>query len=114
MRPGVREFPHTPEKEWCALTQAAIEKQTEFLRALPGDDVRQILWRFADRFDLQMLVCEPSRETTSGRSYGGLQTSLTCRCWCNRCERWPAGRWRGWWQRAPGIPTTGRRRSSPC
>jgi alkylation response protein AidB-like acyl-CoA dehydrogenase len=23
---------------------------------LPGDDVRQILWRFADRFDLQMLV----------------------------------------------------------
>src|SRR4051812_19647046 len=26
------------------------------LRALPGDDVRQILWRFADRFDLQMLV----------------------------------------------------------
>jgi alkylation response protein AidB-like acyl-CoA dehydrogenase len=26
------------------------------LRALPGDDVRQILWRFEDRFDLQMLV----------------------------------------------------------
>ena len=23
---------------------------------LPGDAVRQILWRFADRFDLQMLV----------------------------------------------------------
>ncbi len=23
---------------------------------LPGDDVRQILWRFSDRFDLQMLV----------------------------------------------------------
>src|ERR1022692_3382336 len=56
MRPGMREIPHTPEKEWCALTQAAIEKQTESLRALPGDDVRQILWRFADRFDLQMLV----------------------------------------------------------
>ena len=48
--------PHTPEKEWCALTQAAIEKQTQFLQALPGDDVRQILWRFADRYDLQMLV----------------------------------------------------------
>lgn len=28
----------------------------ETLRTLPGDDVRQILWRFADRFDLQMLV----------------------------------------------------------
>jgi alkylation response protein AidB-like acyl-CoA dehydrogenase len=26
------------------------------LRALPADDVRQILWRYADRFDLQMLV----------------------------------------------------------
>jgi alkylation response protein AidB-like acyl-CoA dehydrogenase len=26
------------------------------LRTLPGDAVRQILWRFADRFDLQMLV----------------------------------------------------------
>jgi len=38
------------------MTTAAVEKKTEFLRALPGDDVRQILWRFADRFDLQMLV----------------------------------------------------------
>ena len=30
--------------------------QRETLRTLPGDDVRQILWRFADRYDLQMLV----------------------------------------------------------
>jgi alkylation response protein AidB-like acyl-CoA dehydrogenase len=29
---------------------------SETLRTLPADDVRQILWRFADRFDLQMLV----------------------------------------------------------
>ncbi|HUJ67647.1 MAG TPA: acyl-CoA dehydrogenase family protein, partial [Acidimicrobiales bacterium] len=28
----------------------------ETLRTLPGDDARQILWRFADRYDLQMLV----------------------------------------------------------
>jgi alkylation response protein AidB-like acyl-CoA dehydrogenase len=28
----------------------------ELLKTLPGDDVRQILWRFADRYDLQMLV----------------------------------------------------------
>ena len=28
----------------------------ETLRTLPGDDVRQIMWRFADRYDLQMLV----------------------------------------------------------
>ena len=38
------------------MTQALTENKTESLRALPGDDVRQILWRFEDRFDLQMLV----------------------------------------------------------
>jgi len=26
------------------------------LKTLPGDDVRQIMWRFADRYDLQMVV----------------------------------------------------------
>ncbi len=30
--------------------------QTPRLATLPGDDVRQIMWRFADRYDLQMLV----------------------------------------------------------
>jgi alkylation response protein AidB-like acyl-CoA dehydrogenase len=29
---------------------------TETLRTLPGDDVRQIMWRFAERYDLHMLV----------------------------------------------------------
>jgi alkylation response protein AidB-like acyl-CoA dehydrogenase len=38
------------------MTVAAIENRTDSLRALPGDDARQILWRFSDRFDLQMLV----------------------------------------------------------
>ena len=28
----------------------------ETLRTLPGDDIRNIMWRYADRFDLQMLV----------------------------------------------------------
>jgi alkylation response protein AidB-like acyl-CoA dehydrogenase len=28
----------------------------ETLRTLPGDDVRQLMWRFSDRYDLQMLV----------------------------------------------------------
>lgn len=28
----------------------------ETLRTLPGDDVRQIMWRFADRYDVQMAV----------------------------------------------------------
>ena len=33
-----------------------LDHPTDYLRALPGDDVRQILWRFSDRYDLQMLV----------------------------------------------------------
>src|SRR5512140_2405875 len=28
----------------------------ETLRTLPGDDVRQIMWRFADRYDVQMAL----------------------------------------------------------
>ncbi len=31
-------------------------RKPELMRTLPGDDVRQILWRFSDRYDLQMLV----------------------------------------------------------
>ena len=38
------------------MTLAAIEQPTDYLRALPGDDVRQLQWRFEDRYDLQMLV----------------------------------------------------------
>ncbi len=34
----------------------ATAGQREILRTLPGDDVRQVLWRFAGRYDLQMLV----------------------------------------------------------
>lgn len=29
---------------------------TEFMSTLPGDDIRQIMWRFTDRYDLQMVV----------------------------------------------------------
>jgi alkylation response protein AidB-like acyl-CoA dehydrogenase len=32
------------------------EKQPPALTTLPSDDLRQIMWRFADRYDLQMLV----------------------------------------------------------
>ena len=35
------------------LTQAA---KYEPLRTLPGDDIRQILWRMENRYDLAMLV----------------------------------------------------------
>lgn len=34
----------------------AAAKSPETLRTLPNDDVRQIMWRYADRYDLQMLV----------------------------------------------------------
>ena len=37
----------------------------EMLRTLPGDDIRQVLWRFSDRYDLQMLV-QSTREVARG------------------------------------------------
>ena len=37
------------------LTTASVQP-TATLNTLPGDDVRAIMWRFADRYDLQMLV----------------------------------------------------------
>ena len=33
-----------------------MRTKTATLKTLPGDDVRHIQWRFADRYDLQMLV----------------------------------------------------------
>jgi alkylation response protein AidB-like acyl-CoA dehydrogenase len=38
------------------MATATTTAPTETLRTLPTDDVRQILWRFSDRYDLQMLV----------------------------------------------------------
>ncbi|HRR27428.1 MAG TPA: acyl-CoA dehydrogenase family protein, partial [Acidobacteriota bacterium] len=35
---------------------SSVETGPAVLSTLPGDDVRQILWRFSERFDLQMLV----------------------------------------------------------
>jgi alkylation response protein AidB-like acyl-CoA dehydrogenase len=43
----------------------AEQQSQDVLRTLPGDDVRQILWRFADRYDLQMLV-QSSRAVARG------------------------------------------------
>lgn len=34
----------------------SASRTTEQLKTLPGDEIRQILWRYAGRFDLQMLV----------------------------------------------------------
>lgn len=36
--------------------QALPKEHPALLRTLPGDDVRQIMWRFSDRFDYQMVV----------------------------------------------------------
>ncbi len=41
------------EKE---MADPAAQQAPETLRTLPGDDVRQVMWRFAERYDLQMLV----------------------------------------------------------
>jgi alkylation response protein AidB-like acyl-CoA dehydrogenase len=43
----------------------ATAPQTKTMHTLPGDAVRQIQWRFADRFDLQMLV-QSSRGVARG------------------------------------------------
>jgi alkylation response protein AidB-like acyl-CoA dehydrogenase len=39
--------------------------KSETLRTLPGDDVRHIMWRFAERYDLQMIV-QSSRAVARG------------------------------------------------
>ncbi len=38
------------------MATPALKTLPETLQTLPGDDVRQLMWRFADRYDLQMLV----------------------------------------------------------
>ena len=53
-----------PEIEIFMEKAAEIKSQPE-LQTLPGDDVRQIMWRFADRYELQMLV-QASRQVARG------------------------------------------------
>jgi alkylation response protein AidB-like acyl-CoA dehydrogenase len=38
------------------MPATAPQVTQELLRTLPGDDVRQVMWKFAERYDLQMLV----------------------------------------------------------
>jgi alkylation response protein AidB-like acyl-CoA dehydrogenase len=38
------------------MSSAATSSKSKSLQTLPGDDVRQIMWRFQDRYDLQMVV----------------------------------------------------------
>ncbi|MGD0651285.1 MAG: acyl-CoA dehydrogenase family protein [Verrucomicrobiia bacterium] len=46
-------------------TKITQSQNVQTLRTLPGDDVRQMMWRFADRYDLQMLV-QSSRRVARG------------------------------------------------
>jgi alkylation response protein AidB-like acyl-CoA dehydrogenase len=47
------------------MAQGREDLKSETMRTLPGDDVRQIMWRFADRYDLQMIV-QSSRAVARG------------------------------------------------
>lgn len=38
------------------MSTQAIPTKRPTISTLPGDDVRQVMWRYADRFDLQMIV----------------------------------------------------------
>ncbi len=38
------------------MATTAVPSLRETLKTLPGDEVRQIMWRFQDRYDIQMLV----------------------------------------------------------
>ncbi len=38
------------------MSSGLANPSIETIRTLPGDDVRQLMWRFADRYDLQMVV----------------------------------------------------------
>ena len=47
------------------MATTAEAQPRETLKTLPGDDVRQIMWRYQDRYDLQMLV-QSSRSVARG------------------------------------------------
>jgi hypothetical protein len=47
------------------MVTSAPKLRSETIRTLPDDNVRQILWRFADRYDLHMLV-QSAREVARG------------------------------------------------
>jgi len=53
----------------------------EIMRTLPGDAVRQIQWRFADRYELQMLV-QSARAVARGHSTDAAAVEALCRATC--------------------------------
>ena len=57
--------PRREERIVFMETKNTQSQNVQTLRTLPGDDVRQMMWRFADRYDLQMLV-QSSRRVARG------------------------------------------------
>src|ERR1035437_3504287 len=49
-------LPRTTSQRSKAMASTAAPVEPELLRTLPSDAARQIQWRFADRYDLHMLV----------------------------------------------------------
>jgi len=47
------------------MATSVTRAKGEMLRTLPGDDVRAIMWRFAERYDLQMVV-QSTRDVARG------------------------------------------------
>ncbi len=47
------------------MEKTPVTPPRETLKTLPGDDVRQIMWRYQDRYDLQMLI-QSSRSVARG------------------------------------------------
>ncbi len=47
------------------MATSVTRAKGEMLRTLPGDDVRAIMWRFAERYDLQMMV-QSTRDVARG------------------------------------------------
>ena len=47
------------------MEKTPVTPPHETLKTLPGDDVRQIMWRYQNRYDLQMLI-QSSRSVARG------------------------------------------------
>ena len=93
---------------------------TELLRTLPGDDVRQIMWRFADRYDLQMLVQStrgrrprPGRAPRRGGRPQQPRVDASRRTSCSRTTTRPASPPRSWSRRRAASSPARRTSRSP-
>ena len=80
------------------------ENQVErpMMKMLPGDEVRQIMWRFAERYDIQMAVAG-ARQT--GRTVVALDVSPALELPAKRLVLLPGGALHGEGNRRGGPKT---------